>query len=199
MSQVVKAISGAFRAAVTSASARMRAINSSLAQLTKRLPLLVRRTAPGLDEADVDEIVSRLAQRGWREMERDPEFARNPHALEAMVQKAAANYVLDVRKLRARRRHRESLFHEEIDASSYGWMNPEARAIGREFDRVLHRAIQALPELRRRVYHAVVIDEMSHEQVSEALGLSLQAVKGHMVRANKQVRKLCLDYQRGLE
>jgi len=53
---------------------------------------------------------------------------------------------------------------------------------------LLHKAIDCLPEQRRKVYTLVKLEGKSYEEVSELLGISASTIRDHIVKGTKAIR-----------
>lgn len=76
--------------------------------------------------------------------------------------------------------HRESLAAEEP--------SPERKVLGRELGERIAAALRALPERQRAVVVLRHYEEMTLEEISAALGLSLGTVKSSLHRALRRLR-----------
>lgn len=75
------------------------------------------------------------------------------------------------------------------------WSNrPDEVLLIREGMEVIERAVNELPEPYRIVFHLRDVEELSHEEVSKILGLSLPAVKSRLHRARLFLRGRLSDY-----
>lgn len=54
----------------------------------------------------------------------------------------------------------------------------------------LYREIENLPEQCRKVFEAVILQDMKYKEAAEALGLSVNTIKTHLSRALKQLRNM---------
>lgn len=75
--------------------------------------------------------------------------------------------------------------------------NPEQRYSREELGQILNEAIESLKPAYRTVFVLRDIEELSIEETSEALGLSISAVKSRLLRARLQLReKLTRQFKR---
>ncbi len=76
--------------------------------------------------------------------------------------------------------------------------NPEQQYAGEELRRIVHQAVESLPPIYRTVLLLRDLQQMSNEEVAQALGLSLPAMKSRLLRARLQLRdKLAPHFRRG--
>lgn len=59
-----------------------------------------------------------------------------------------------------------------------------------EKQELLYREIEKLPEQCRKVFEAVILQDMKYKEAAEQLGLSVNTVKTHLARALKQLRNI---------
>ena len=97
------------------------------------------------------------------------------------------------------RKYRPSL-HDSVDDASEDdagyrprelrdWdPNPEERLARKEVTRLLERAIRALPRKYREVFLLRDVEQLSSEEASQALGISLSAAKTRLLRARLMMR-----------
>lgn len=76
--------------------------------------------------------------------------------------------------------------------------NPEQQYAGEELRRIVTKAVESLPPIYRTVLLLRDLEQMSNEEVAQALGLSLPAMKSRLLRARLQLRdKLAPHFRRG--
>lgn len=76
--------------------------------------------------------------------------------------------------------------------------NPEQQYAAEELRRIVTEAVQSLPPIYRSVLLLRDLEQMTSEEVAQALGLSLPAVKSRLLRARLQLReKLTPHFRRG--
>jgi RNA polymerase sigma factor (sigma-70 family) len=73
--------------------------------------------------------------------------------------------------------------------------SPERIALAREQLQILERAILALPPKRRHVFILCRIRHLSYEQVARETGLTVAAVKQHVIRGLADCRKALADQE----
>lgn len=123
------------------------------------------------NHAEAEDIVSETFVRAWNA----------PVRIRVLTAKAylftiARNYFLQ----RARRAWRHTELDEELRDPSLG---PLARAQQKgDLTRVLH-ALRALPEVDRSALLMCALEEMPYQEIAEALGLTVPAVKTKIHRA----------------
>jgi RNA polymerase sigma-70 factor (ECF subfamily) len=72
--------------------------------------------------------------------------------------------------------------------------DPEERYTREELRRIVNLAVQSLDPLYRSVFVLRDVDEISTEEVAEALGLSVPTVKSRLLRARLQLREKLMRY-----
>ena len=118
----------------------------------------------------------------------------------AYLFKMAYNLALDRRRAERRRVDLErSIAHDPAIGHGYEAVvsdsDPDAATvlIEREEHKRLGAAIEALPDGARRVLVLHKIDELSHGEVAERLGISRSGVEKHMAVAMRHLRAALLD------
>lgn len=123
------------------------------------------------NHAEAEDIVSETFVRAWNA----PVRIRVPTA-KAYLFAIARNCFLQ----RARQAWRYTELDEELRDPSQG---PQARAEQKgDLTRVLH-ALRALPEADRSALLMCALEEMSYQEIAEAMGLTVPAVKTKIHRA----------------
>lgn len=105
--------------------------------------------------------------------------------------KIAANLVVDFFRRAARdRRWRASL----CGTAEMTGDNADERLIAADESTLLQRAIGCLPTQQQSVFKLCKVDGLSHEEVSDKLGISISTVNNHIVRANKTVKRYLMRF-----
>lgn len=83
---------------------------------------------------------------------------------------------------------------EIVDIDSPGWVPPAGKRegpldelIGRERAARLHEALAELPPQMRRCVNARVVDDLPYAQIAERIGISVNTVKVHLLKARRQL------------
>lgn len=157
----------------------------ALAELTARYWDSIRRFCASYleDEALAEDVAqetfARLASGG----EELPTGAVKP-----WLYKVARNRCLDVL-----RRHQRSPTHNRPIKSSFDaardTAGPQTRAVREERAELLRRIIADMPEEYRSVLMLKHFENLTREEMAEALGLTDAAVKGRLVRASEYLRQ----------
>lgn len=66
------------------------------------------------------------------------------------------------------------------------------RLMDREFDSLLHVAVEQLPQQQKKVYKYIREQGLKREEVAELLCLHPETVKFHLAQALKKIRSFCL-------
>ncbi len=100
--------------------------------------------------------------------------------------KSIANYLFRIATnisydhFRSLAREEKVLTSKEIQLSSYS-----TDTYRKELDEALYKLIDELPPQRKRVFLLCKFENKSYEEVSHLLGISVHAVKDHIVKANQ--------------
>jgi len=112
------------------------------------------------------------------------------------LHRVTVNAALAHRRKRAHREERE--VHDPLDqfldtgyhaqAINPWWVEPDQRALDRETQQLIERAIAALPEIYRDVYVLADVEGLPNSEIADMLGLSLPAVKSRLHRGRLLMR-----------
>ena len=98
------------------------------------------------------------------------------------------------RYLRRRKRHPAAPLegkddeHPTFQAADPNSPSPSASMLDSELQTAIQRAIDALPEVQRMAIILRRYEELSYEEIAEALDLSVPAVKSTLFRARGELR-----------
>lgn len=65
--------------------------------------------------------------------------------------------------------------------------NPETALIDKEYEHLIQRAIDILPEKCKEVFRLFVSEKMKHREISVLLEISVKTVEAHITRAYKRI------------
>jgi RNA polymerase sigma factor (sigma-70 family) len=88
-----------------------------------------------------------------------------------------------------RRLIRDTAYTQELDEITHTWMAPDLRIEKREFAAFYEKTLASLPPMCRRVYTMVREEDLCYQVAASRLGISISAVSGHVVEAQKRFRK----------
>ena len=97
--------------------------------------------------------------------------------LYAAIKRAALNYLRDA-QCRTR-------YHQKAISADLSEENTETEI---QWDSMLYKAIDTLPEERRRIFKLIALDGLKYQEVADLLGLSINTIKKQMGRAFKHLR-----------
>jgi RNA polymerase sigma-70 factor (ECF subfamily) len=86
---------------------------------------------------------------------------------------------------------------EEIPLKDEGTQAPDAAALEKELQEAIDRAIARLPETQRMAVILRRYEDMSYEQISDVLDISVPAVKSVLFRARTELRERLANYLKG--
>ncbi|KPP98363.1 MAG: ECF-type RNA polymerase sigma 70 factor [Bacteroidetes bacterium HLUCCA01] len=78
---------------------------------------------------------------------------------------------------------------EEVDEGS-----PESATITSEAIKAMHRRLETMPERRREVFELCYLQELSHKEAAEAMGVSVKTIENHMAIALRELREALRGY-----
>jgi RNA polymerase sigma-70 factor (family 1) len=103
------------------------------------------------------------------------------------------NYVFTTLKKMARRRNLEMPVGQDTD-ESYKNNDTEDLMLNREYARILHEAVDRLPERQRQVYLLMKEKGCKREAAATLLHVSPETVKTHLTQAMRSIRAYCLAH-----
>jgi RNA polymerase sigma factor (sigma-70 family) len=107
---------------------------------------------------------------------------------EAWLHKIAVNHALQYLRDQKKKQHADRwLRREQIHEPIPSRYHPE------HSEQELLDAINTLPERHRLVFNLYVIDNYTHRQIGEELGISEGTSKSHLARARKKLRRLLTE------
>lgn len=114
------------------------------------------------------------------------EGLKNDLSLKSYIYTIARNLVIDT----LRRAKRDLVLRQEIYNHSQKLYNPILTAVNEEnFKLICDKAIQQLSPKRKEVFLLSREDNLSYEEISEQLGISVNTVKNHISKALELIRE----------
>jgi RNA polymerase sigma-70 factor (ECF subfamily) len=142
-----------------------------------------------LRHEDADDVVQETFIRVFRNLSRYD----TAQPLYPWMRRIALNVALSYYQ-RAKRRAAISLDHVQQGAPKSQTANPAEEIAHEELSEQLRIALEALPTDQRAVFQLRVQDELSYEEIAEALGIRIGTVMSRLNRARSKLRKLLQDY-----
>lgn len=138
------------------------------------------------------DMVDDVAQQVWAQVwERLPSL-KEPERLRSWLYAVARNAAIDYGQSQ-KRRQAAGLDCVEAYAGDERTPNPAYVASGDETQRLLLRAIEALPALYREPFVMRHLQDWSYQEISDVLGLPLETVETRLVRARRLLRESLKD------
>jgi RNA polymerase sigma-70 factor (ECF subfamily) len=133
--------------------------------------------------ADAEDLVATVFLELWRQRER---VVAKGASLRPWLFGVASNLVR--RQYRTRHRHRKALgtLAQQRDLSPDHQADTDAAAIKRHADQVLRRCA-SLPKAQRDVVRLRVWEQLSYEEISQALGIPIGTVRSRLSRARRHL------------
>jgi RNA polymerase sigma-70 factor (ECF subfamily) len=146
----------------------------------------------GLDATEADEVAQEVFLRAWRGLPRFQERAQ----LSTWLYRIAFN---EAKRRLSRRSPPRIEPHPEgedpiVSLPESPDLGPEARALDREFQRTLERALQQLPTEWRAAVVLRDIEGLSTQEAAEVVGVRQAAFKSRLRRGRVQLRALLEPY-----
>ncbi len=150
-----------------------------LAHRYARRRLVERADAEDVGQDVVLHCLRRLREGTWRLGDR---------SLKAHVS-CLVNRRITVLGLRRRRWElRDMEYLRDLEASVREWMDPEAGLAAPALETVYDVTMAKLPQVRREVFELVRGENLSYETVAQRLGVTVAALKKHVLRAQRAFR-----------
>lgn len=139
---------------------------------------------------EAEDVVQEVMEKVWKTA---PEQMTNIQNWEAWCMTLTRNRSLD--KTRSQTLRRTAPLDGVAERSS-DTMTPAQTTENRDLIDRAKKMMQQLPEKQRLVMHLRDIEELSYEEISESLNISLDQVKVNLHRARKTVREGMINYER---
>jgi RNA polymerase sigma-70 factor, ECF subfamily len=146
----------------------------------------------GLDCAEADEVAQEVFVRAWRGLPRFEERAQ----LSTWLYRIAFNEAQRRLSRRGPRRHEPGPEMDDAIAAlpESSDLAPEARALDREFERILERALDQLPADWRAAVVLRDLEGLSTKEGAEVVGVRQAAFKSRLHRGRMRLRSLLEPY-----
>ena len=167
-------------------------------ELVERHQMLVIGTVARMlgSNSDVDDIAQQVFIRVWKSAGRYVPRAK----FTTWLLKITRNLVFNELRRSKRRAHIPIQMDpdaEEIPLKDEGTQAPDAAALEKELQEAIDRAIARLPETQRMAVILRRYEDMSYEQISDVLDISVPAVKSVLFRARTELRERLSNYLKG--
>ncbi len=139
------------------------------------LSFLKSKGTPGDDAED-------LLQTAFLIIWEKREDIRPDRSLRSFLYTIAYNRMLNL--FRGRKKQDPEYAYKLSDSGS----NPEETAGNRQALEAMHKALEVMPEKRRRVFELCYLQGLSYKEAAEALGVAQKTVENHMALALKELR-----------
>ena len=167
-------------------------------QLVERHQMLVVGTVGRMlgSNSDVDDIAQQVFIRVWKSAGRYVPRAK----FTTWLLKITRNLVFNELRRSKRRAHIPIQMDpdaEEIPLKDEGMQAPDAAALEKELQEAIDRAIAQLPDTQRMAVILRRYEDMSYDQISDVLEISVPAVKSVLFRARTELRERLANYLKG--
>jgi RNA polymerase sigma-70 factor, ECF subfamily len=167
-------------------------------QLVERHQMLVVGTVGRMlgSNSDVDDIAQQVFIRVWKSAGRYVPRAK----FTTWLLKITRNLVFNELRRSKRRAHIPIQMDpdaEEIPLKDEGTQAPDAAALEKELQEAIDRAIAQLPDTQRMAVILRRYEDMSYDQISDVLEISVPAVKSVLFRARTELRERLANYLKG--
>jgi RNA polymerase sigma-70 factor (ECF subfamily) len=167
-------------------------------QLVERHQMLVVGTVGRMlgSNSDVDDIAQQVFIRVWKSAGRYVPRAK----FTTWLLKITRNLVFNELRRSKRRAHFPIQMDpdaEEIPLKDEGMQAPDAAALEKELQEAIDRAIAKLPDTQRMAVILRRYEDMSYDQISDVLQISVPAVKSVLFRARTELRERLANYLKG--
>lgn len=132
---------------------------------------------------EAEDVVQEVMEKVWKSSAEQMEVVQN---WEAWCMTLTRNRSLDKTRSQSLRR---TASLDGLPERHNGTNNQENATANRDLADQVKRMMQELPEKQRLVMHLRDIEELSYEEISEVLNISLDQVKVNLHRARKAIRE----------
>ena len=146
--------------------------------------------------SDVDDIAQQVFIRVWKSAGRYVPQAK----FTTWLLKITRNLVFNELRRSKRRAHIPIQMDpdaEEIPLKDERMQAPDAAALEKELQEAIDRAIAQLPDTQRMAVILRRYEDMSYDQISDVLEISVPAVKSVLFRARTELRERLANYLKG--
>jgi RNA polymerase sigma-70 factor (ECF subfamily) len=167
-------------------------------RLVERHQMLIVGTVGRMlgSNSDVDDIAQQVFIRVWKSAGRYEPRAK----FTTWLLKITRNLVFNELRRSKRRAHIPIQMDpdaEEIPLKDEGTQAPDAAALEKELQEAIDRAIAQLPDTQRMAVILRRYEDMSYDQISDVLEISVPAVKSVLFRARTELRQRLANYLKG--
>ncbi|MCI4666556.1 MAG: RNA polymerase sigma factor [Bacteroidia bacterium] len=159
---------------------RKRAFDSLIRNYQQMLYYHIRRMV--ISHEDADDVLQNTLLKAWKNIER----FRGDSALKTWLYRIATNESLTF--LNKRKKMSQTAV-ENIENDMRHSLHGGSYVSGDEIERKLQAAIGTLPDRQRLVFNMRYFDEMKYDEISEALEVSVGALKASFHHAVKKIEK----------
>jgi RNA polymerase sigma factor (sigma-70 family) len=140
------------------------------------------------DDSDAKDVL----QEGFIQAYQKIETVKEPSSFEGWLRRLIVNKCLEFLRLRSKKQEmfseRDFAIEDETDVD----LNEEDQELLRE---KIFSAIQDLPEGYRTIINLALVEEYSHREIAEMLGITESTSRSQLVRARAQLKKILLTQQ----
>lgn len=135
-------------------------------------------------KAAAEEIIQDLFYVIWKEREK----LHITHSLKSYLYKAVHNRALQhCEHHEVKERHKEHVLSKQTEAPVD---TPQEHLEYKELEKTIHRALNTLPERRRKIFVMHRFEGLKYKEIAEKLSLSVKTVEAEMTKAYRSLRKL---------
>jgi RNA polymerase sigma-70 factor (ECF subfamily) len=139
-------------------------------------------------KAMAEDILQNVFLKVWLHRERLPALDNFSGYLYTMTQ----NAIFDALRKVARRRERS--LSPETDDALLSHSETEQRIEQREYDVLLHRAIESLPPKQKQTYILIKQEGLKRSETADLLNVSSETVKFNLEEATRKIKAFCQVY-----
>lgn len=139
------------------------------------------------DNEKVEDLVQDIFLKIWEkgELYEDESLVKN--YLYTSVRNRCLNFIRDNKK-----------FNDNLDVGIVEGTHEHNRTEYRELEKMLHNAIQSLPEKCREVFELSRFQNMKYQEIADTLGISIKTVEAQMSKALRVLREKLSAHTNGL-
>lgn len=137
------------------------------------------------------DLVEDVAQQVWAQVWERLDTLREPTRLRSWLYNVARNAAIDASMASRRRRNETVSLEGTVEPpAEFRETNPVYSVIRDETQRVMLKAVQALPAIYREPFVLRHLEDWSYAEIGDVLNLSVETVETRLVRARRMLREM---------
>ena len=153
-----------------------------------------RHAARRLSRGDAMEVAHDVAVELVRRRIDGRDDPHDPRSYDGLIYRAVLNRLNNLKRGGDRRDAANRVHLDDRTHATPAWAAPDAQFDARELAQVIDRAVAAMPEAMRRVFHLVRVEELSYREAADRLGIGVGTIHTQLARASQRLREVVERY-----